>query len=170
MQFTLIRTDVLERHFRDRPEVLEFINDHRIVDEWTEGHDYDMRVIPGDRRDLMALPASSIDGNINEPWFIDLRLDAEEYGAIYIGKTVFHHMANLVGYCEVEELRRTLHTLEALDAEYLRVRKLLSRISVVRDDISDINSEQDDTPTAKDGRRTAPGTVVKNRQPPGSAA
>jgi hypothetical protein len=170
LQFTLIRTDVLERHFRDQPAVLEFIEANRIVEAWSDGSDHDMRVIPGDRRDLMALPAQSADGRIDEPWFIDMRLDAEDYGAIYIGKTMFHYMANLVGYCEVEELRRTLRQLEALDAEYLRVRKLLSRISVVRDDISDIEHEPDGSTPTESGRRTKSGTVVKDRQSTGSVA
>jgi hypothetical protein len=170
MNYTLIRTDVLERHFRDRPEVLQFIEENRIVESWTDGSDHDMRVIPGDRRDLMALPAQSIDGRIDEPWFIDLRLDAEDYGAIYVGKTMFHHMASLVGYCEVEELRRTLRELEKLDVEYLRVRKLLSRISIVRDDMGDNDVQPSSGTPAEGGRRAKAGTLGEDRQTPSSAA
>lgn len=170
MQFTLIRTDVLERHFRDKPDVLEFLDRNRIVQPYSEGLDYDMRVIPGDRRDLMALPAESIDGRIDEPWFIDLRLDAEEYGAIYLGKTVFHYLAQLVGYCEVEELRRANKRADDLYESNLRLRKLLSRIDVVRNDLGDSHAEQDSGTSTESGRRAKVGTMAEDRQTPSPAA
>jgi hypothetical protein len=166
----MIRDDVLERHFRDSPDVLQFIDENRIVEPYHEGIDHDMRVIPGDRRDIMALPAASIDGRIDEPWFIDLRLDAEDYGAIYIGKTMFHYMAQLVGYCEVEEHRRAIARIEELNAECIRLRRLIGRLNVVRSDLSSLDDEQDNLTPAENGRRSAGRAMVENRQPTGPAA
>ena len=140
MEISLYDKGTLDRVFMTRPEILAELREHLIVHPYQESPDYAMRVIPGDRRDVMALPGSSIDGRVDEEWFIDLCLDTDE-GAAYLGASMFRHFANLVGYCPAEELRKAQERILELENENVRISKRLSRVRLVANELADVERE-----------------------------
>ncbi len=153
MQIELYDTGRLEREFVAQPEVLAKLRELREVNEWRESPDHDMRVVPGDRKDLLALPGCALDGQVDSPWYIDLGVDSDD-GACYVGTTMFQHLANLVGYCDVAELKTAYQRIEELEKEVARLTKLTGRLRVVRAELDDMEREPVSGPPAESGRRS----------------
>ena len=151
MELEIYNKGTLDREFLNRPELLAELRIHRIVEPFHEGLDFDMRVIPGERRDLMALPACSVDGSFDDVWYINLGIDSDD-GAIYIGEKMFRHMANLVGYSPADELRTAYRTIEEKDKEIARLTRLVNRVRIVHDELVDLEVAQSSGPEASSGR------------------
>lgn len=151
MQIELYDTGTLERLFFNRPDILEELRTNRIVEPWHETPDHAMRVIPGDRKDLLALPGSSLDGKADDAFYIDLAVDTEE-GAAYVGAQMFRDLANLVGYCDVAELKAAYQRIEELEKEVDSLTTLTHRLRLVRDDLRDLEVVTATGPKATSGR------------------
>lgn len=120
-----------------QPKTLEELRALRIVEPYRESPDYEARIIPGDRRDLMALPGQCLSGKYDDAWYIDLQVDTDN-GAAYIGATMFHHLANLVGYTQADAHRRALKRIEELEAENAKLRNHVRRLRQLRADLGEL--------------------------------
>lgn len=153
MQIELYDTGTLERTFFNRPELLEELRANRVVQPWHDNPDHAMRVIPGDRKDLLALPGCSVDGKADDEWYIDTGLDSDD-GVIYLGAQYFRNLANLVGYADVAELKAAYQRIEELEKDVDRLAKLVSRLRVVRAELDDMEVGADTGPKTDSGRRS----------------
>jgi len=145
----------LDLQFLGRQFDLKELRELRLVTPFNDSQDADMRVIPGTRRDLMALPAESLDGKVDEPWFIDLRIDSDD-GAVYIGTGLFHHFANLVGYCPADELRTAYAKIEELEAQIARLTRRNHILRELRAELADPEAESPSGVQTSSGRPRKP--------------
>ena len=147
MEVELYSKATLDNVFQSEPATLIKLREHRILEPFHESPDYDGKVIPGDRRDLMALPGQCVSGDASAAWYYDLGEEGDN-GAIYIGSQLFHHIANLVGYTPAEELRKANARVEELEKELVRIRGILSGVRIVRNELGTVQASLDeDEPT-----------------------
>jgi len=157
MEIELYEKGRLDREFMTEPQVLERLRELRIVEPYSESPDYEMRVVPGSRRDLMAIPHCGIDGKSDDAWYIDLHTDGDD-GAAYLGTTLFHHLANLVGYCQVDELRTANNRIKELERENARISRNLRRMRLLGAELDSVEPDTDSSPKASSGRSVKSGS------------
>lgn len=155
MEIELYSKVQLDNLFQTRPDIREELYEHRITEPFDgDSTDHRFQVIPGDRRDLLALPACDITGATDQAYYINLGLDYDD-GAAYLGSDTFHHLASLLNYCHADELRQVNVRNAELEKENARLRDLVSRVRLVRSDISDVTHEAGLVSTS--GRRKSSG-------------
>jgi len=151
MEIELYSKVQLDNLFQSRPGIREELYEHRITEPfYADSTDHRFQVIPGDRRDLLALPGCDITGATDQAFYVNLGLDTDD-GAAYLGSDVFHHLASLLNYCHADELRQANKRVEEVEKENARLRDLLSRVRLVRADLDDATHEA--TLVTTSGRR-----------------
>jgi hypothetical protein len=139
MEIELYGKAQLDNLFRTRPDIREELYEHRITEPFdADTTDHRFQVIPGDRRDLLALPACDITGATDQAFYVNLGLDYDD-GAAYLGSDTFHHLASLLNYCHADELRQANKRNVELEKENARLRELIDRVRFVRRDIDAVD-------------------------------
>lgn len=141
MEIELYGKVQLDNLFRSRPEIREELYEHRITEPFDgDSTDHRFQVIPGDRRDLLALPGCCITGATDQAFYVNLGLDSDD-GAAYLGSDVFHHLASLLNYCHADELRQANQKVAEVEKENARLRGIISRVRLLRDDIGAVTEQ-----------------------------
>ena len=160
MEIELYSKVQLDNLFQTRPEIREELSEHKIREPFNEEASHArFMVIPGHRRDLLALPGCDITGAFDQAFYIDLGLDTDD-GAAYLGSDTFHHIASLLNYCHADELRQANQRVQKLEMENASLRDLVSRARSIRNHIDAVDKAADGL-VAAGGRKASrpnPGT------------